>query len=107
MSEPTLIPFFHWREYKDESTAIPLEIVIINAEPYDLTFSTNIDAYVNGKRFIIPLWNFDSVNQSLLNEYIKLLKKNKIKNGTKMIWKSWLGISRNNRPIRRWRLELL
>jgi len=52
----------------------------------------------------IPLQSFESKNKQLLQKWNKAVKDEKIKPGKKFKLKTWLGISKNKHPIRRFEL---
>lgn len=108
-NDTSLTPFFHWGECKssDEKNPDVLRLVISEAEPFETTYSTNIKAEIQDKGLhIIPLHNFESANKALLNEYSKMWRENKIKDGSSITIHTWLGVStRNGKPLRRWKIS--
>ncbi len=107
---PSLTPFFHWGECKssDEKNPDVLHLVVEDAEPFVTTYSTNIKAEIQDKGlYTIPLHNFESANKALLNDYSKMWREGKIKDGSSVIVHTWLGVStRNaNRKLRRWKIS--
>jgi len=104
-----LTPFFHWGECKskDEKNPDVLQLKVADAEPRATTYSTNIDADVNGKGIHkIPLHNFESANKALLNDWTRLWREQKIKDGSSIKVLTWLGVSTKNaeRKLRRWKI---
>ncbi len=110
MSEnKTLTPYFHWGECKstDENNPDVICCKIVDAEPTATTYSTNIDAEIKDKGLHrIPLHNFESANKALLNEFSKLWREGKIKDGSSIVISTWLGVSTKNaeRKLRRWKI---
>lgn len=108
MSETTLPPFLHWGDYKsnDEERPDILSIEAVAADTFETEYGINARAIVNGEEKAIPLHSFESKNKQLLQLWTEAVKKGKIKAGKKFKLKTWLGISKNKRPIRRFELEL-
>ena len=109
-SESSLTPFLHWGDYKSETESNPdvNQMLIMEAEPFATTYSTNIKADVESQGMrIIPLHNFESANKGLLNEFSKLWKQGKIKDGSRIEVKTWLGVSTRNadKKLRRWKIS--
>jgi len=109
-NDTSLTPFLHWGEYKssDEKNPDVLHLVIAAAEPFATTYSTNIKAEIKDKGLhIIPLHNFESANKALLNEFSKMWKSGKIKDGSSVIVHTWLGVSTRNaeKKLRRWKIS--
>src|SRR3989338_9071548 len=98
-NESSLTPFLHWGNYKsnDEKNPDVLHLVVAESEPFATTYSTNIKAKVDDKGlFIIPLHNFESANKALLNDYTNLWREQKIKDGSSIEVRTWLGVSTRN-----------
>ena len=109
-SDSSLTPFLHWGDYKSNDEKNPDVIItkITEVEPFETTYSTNIKAEIDGKGLhIIPLHNFESANKALLNEFSKLWRGQKIKDGSSVKIKTWLGVSTRNagRKLRRWKIS--
>ncbi len=109
-NDTSLTPFFHWGECKssDEKNPDVLHLVVEDAEPFATTYSTNIKAEIQGKGLhIIPLHNFESANKALLNEFSKMWKSGKIKDGSSVKVNTWLGVSTRNpdKKLRRWKIS--
>ena len=109
-NDSSLTPFFHWGDCKsnDEKNPDVLRIVVVEAEPFATAYSTNIKAEIDGKGLhIIPLHNFESANKALLNEFSKLWRGQKIKDGSSVKIKTWLGVSTRNadKKLRRWKIS--
>ncbi len=107
----TLAEFIKWGSYKSKDQDSPdvLELKVSDSEPFETAYSINVEVLqkVDGewKEMILPLKSHESKNASLLNQWQKVLKQNKVKVGKKFQIKTWLGQSRNNRPIRRFSLD--
>jgi hypothetical protein len=106
MAESLYPPFLKWGDYhsKDEKNPDLLKVEVLETETFETEFSTNIRAKVDGVEKIIPLHNFESNNKQLLQKFTDAIKKGKIKVGKKFKIKTWLGVSKNNFPIRRFEL---
>lgn len=110
MSESSLTPFFKWGDCKsqDEKNPDVIQMLIVESEPFETTYSTNIKAEVDDKGLhIIPLHNFESANKGLLNEFSKMWKSGKIKDGSSIKVNTWLGVSTRNadKKLRRWKIS--
>jgi len=99
-------PFVRWSAYtaKDMNHPDVLEIEPIDTELFETQYSTNLRVKVNKEEKVLPIHNFESNNKQLLNLYLKAKKQNKIKEGKKFKLHTWMGISKNNFPIRRFGL---
>ena len=109
MSESSFVPFLLWGKYKskDENNPDVLHLNVIDSEPTDTQYSTNIESVVDDLGIHhIPLHNFASPNKALLVEWTKLWKARKIKDGSSVMLHTWMGVSKRNKekPIRRWRI---
>ncbi len=108
MSESSSIPFFHWGDFKSESSidADRIAIEVTEAKPREGAYSTNITGNIDGTLKHIPLWNYNSKNQKLLRDYTKLYEKGKIKDGQQIEILTWLGNSSKNPEfkLREWRI---
>jgi len=110
LSESSLIPFFKWGDCKSNDADNPdvVTMLIMEAEPFETTYSTNIKADVDGIGMrIVPLHNFDSANKGLLKEFSNLWKAGKIKDGSKIEVRTWVGVSTRNadKKLRRWKIS--
>jgi len=107
----TFPPFLKWGNYKSEDPENPdiLQIKVLETETFETEFSINVLSLIKEKKswveFNIPLKSHESKNASLLNQWTKLTKK--IKKGTRLQLKTWLGTSKNSRKIRRYNLEII
>ena len=109
-NDTSLTPFFHWGECKSHDQESPdvIRLAVVEAEPFATTYSTNIKADIQDKGLhIIPLHNFESANKGLLNEFSKMWKSGKIKDGSSIEIKTWLGVSTRNaeKKLRRWKIS--
>jgi hypothetical protein len=103
MIERFFIPFLKWGECQSKTEKKPdiLEIQVLETEPFETEFNISIRTKVDGNEVNVPLHNFDSANWQLIDEWSKAVKKGKIRKDKKFKIKTWLGISRNGYPIRR------
>ena len=109
-NDTSLTPFFKWGscKSKDEKSPDVLSLLIVDSEPFETAFSTNIKAEISNKGlYIIPLHNFESANKALLNEFSKLYRVQKIKDGSSIEIRTWLGVSTRNadKKLRRWKIS--
>ena len=110
MSETTFPPFLKWGEFKSDDPQNPdvIEIKVLETETFETEYSINVLALRKEKKkwveFNLPLKSHESSNVSLLNQWTKLVKSDKIKKGTILRLKTWKGTSKNGRPIRRFEL---
>lgn len=105
------IPYIHWGDYKSKDPNNPdsLEIEAISLEQFESELSTNVHVKQKINRIwedrILALKSHESNNSSLIKQWNELVKKKKIIVGSKLIISTWLGLSKNNRPIRKFELE--
>ena len=106
MSESLFPPFLKWGNYnsKDENNPDILKVEPLELETSETEYSINVIVKVDGEEKTIPLHNFESKNRRLFQLWIKAKKEGRIKTGKKFKIKTWLGISKNNFPIRRYEL---
>lgn len=106
----TLTPYIKFGEFKsrDENKPDVLELQIVDPETFDTKHSINIrvsqqenDEWIEK---ILPLKNHDSTNDSLLREWEMNARKDITRKKKFFKLKTWLGISKNQRPIRRYDL---
>lgn len=107
-NESTFPPFLHWGDYKskDEKNPDMLGIEVLETETFQTEYGVNVRAKVDGIEKAIPLHNFTSKNKQLLQKWNEAIKKEKIQVGKKLKILTWLGISKNKNPIRRFELVL-
>lgn len=105
------IPYIKWGDYhsKDKDNPDRIIIEVVDPTPFDSEYSINVKVRMteNGstEEKYLPLKSHESVNASLLKMWTENVKEGRIKKGTKLVVKTWLGLSKNNRPIRRYELE--
>lgn len=107
MSE-TYSSFLKWGDYhsKDENNPDVLEIEPQEMETFETEYSINARVKVNGEEKIIPLQSFTSNNKQLHILWSKYSQMGKIKIGKKFKLKTWLGLSKNKFPIRRYEVVI-
>lgn len=107
MSDLSYPPFLKWGNYKSEDSAKPdkLAIEVTEEETFETQYGVNVNTIVDKVEMAVPLHSFNSTNTLLLKLWSDNIKKGKIKKGVKFTLLTWLGISRNDRKIRRWKME--
>jgi len=103
-------PFFKWSTCKSNDSKNPdvLELEAIDTDTFETEYSVN--ARVQHKEenewneVNLPLHSFESKNRQLLELWNKATKEEKIKQGVRFKLLTWLGISMNKFPIRRFEL---
>lgn len=106
------IPYIKWGNYpsKDESSPDKIEFQVVDPTPFDSEYSANVRVMVTENKstqeMILPLKSHESANASLLKMWNGKVKEGRIKKGTEVVLKTWLGVSKNSRAIRRFELEL-
>jgi hypothetical protein len=106
----TQIPFIKWGSCKSDTKDKPdvLELQIADPETFETAYSINVRVYeyVENQKVekILPLKAHESVNSSLLKEWGKNSKKDLIKPNKIFKLFTWLDVSKNGRPIRRFKL---
>lgn len=87
-----------------------MDLQVIKTETFETAYSINAEVKQQENNEwtdkILPLKSLDSKNDSLLQQWNKLVKAGKIKEGTRIRIKTWLGISKNNHAIRRFEIEV-
>ena len=107
MSNTSFPPFLKWGDYKsDESKPRRLEIQVTELVTFETEYGVNVNAIVDAVEMAIPLHNFNSVNTALLKLWNNNIQNGQIKKGVKFNLYTWLGKSRNNRNIRKWKMEV-
>ena len=110
MSESSFPPFLKWGSYtsKDEKNPDVLIFEAQDTDTFETEYSINVKALMesNGEwnDIIIPLQSFESKNKQLYTLWLDAIQSNKISVGKKFSIKTWLGISKNKFPIRRFEL---
>ena len=99
-------PFLKWGEYKSKDEKKPdiIEVEVLELETFETEYSINVSASVDGIEKIIPLHSFESKNKQLIQKWNDAVRNKKAKVGKKFKIKTWLGISKNKNPIRRFEL---
>ena len=106
------IPFIKWGDHssKDDKTPDILELQIVKTETFETEYSVNAEVKQrqndSWQDKILPLKSFNSENDALYQKWNKLVKSNKIKDGSIIRIKTWLGVSKNNHTIRRFEIEV-
>ena len=103
----TFPPFLKWGKYTSEDQNSPdkMEIQITETESFETEYGVNVNAVIDGVEMALPLHNFNSANLSLLKLWTSNVKNGKIKKGVKFTLYTYLGKSKNDRKIRKWRME--
>lgn len=106
MAESLYPPFLKWGDYKskDEKNPDIIEVEILELETFETEYSINVRANVEKTEKIIPLHSFESKNKQLIQKWNDAVRNKKAKVGKKFKIKTWLGISKNKNPIRRFEL---
>lgn len=105
-----LAPFIKWGTYtsKDPNNADHLDCKVLEIETFESEFSTNVRVNLKDKdtwnEAILPLKSHESNNKDLLNQWLKAKKENKIVPQARFMIATYMGISKNNRAIRRFDL---
>ncbi len=99
-------PFLKWGEYTatNPEHADVLEIVPQELETFETEYSINVRATVDGADKILPLQSLESQNKQLFQLWNNGVQAGDIKTGKKFQIKTWLGLSKNKRKIRRFEL---
>ena len=103
----TFPPFLKWGSYKSEDQDNPdkIKVQVIETETFETEYGVNVNVIIDGIEMVLPLQNFNSVNTALLKLWNNNIKNKKIKKSAKFILCTHLGLSKNNRKIRRWVME--
>lgn len=105
-----LAPFLKWSEHvsKDANNPDVLHLEVIDAETFETEYSTNVHVkqMISDKwqERVLPLKSHESNNTQLLHLWNKAKRDGKITQGRKFQIKTYLGLSKNNRSIRRFDL---
>lgn len=106
-------PFIKWGSFKsnDEKKPDILHLKVTDTRTFATEFSTCANVQIrDGTKLtdaILSLKSHESQNAALLNEWNKLVESGKIKQGTELTVKTWLGTSKyNKRPIRRFAIKI-
>lgn len=100
----TFSPFVKWGDYHSKEQINPdiLEIEPQEIETFETEYSINARVKVNGEEKVLPLQSFESNNKQLYLLWMR--NKDKIKQKRKFKLKTWLGLSKNKFPIRRFEM---
>ena len=100
-------PFLKWGKYTSEDQINPdkISIQVIETETFETEYGVNVNVIIDGIEMVLPLQNFNSLNTALLKLWNNNIKNKKIKKSAKFILCTHLGLSKNNRKIRRWVME--
>ncbi|MGY5148423.1 MAG: hypothetical protein ACW9W4_10535 [Candidatus Nitrosopumilus sp. bin_7KS] len=107
-----VIPFLKWGDYtsNDENTPDILDIKVTDLETFETEYSENVQVLLqtpNGLEYrILPLKSHTSMNSALLKLWMQGVQQKKIKIDSRIKLHTWLGLSKNGFPIRRFRLNL-
>jgi len=106
MSNSSFPPFLKWGSYtsKDEKNPDVLKVEPQETDTFETEYSINVNAKIDGVEMALPLQSFGSNNRQLLQKWQEGISKKKILAGKKFELHTWLGISKNNFPIRRFEL---
>lgn len=100
-------PFLKWGKYTARAAESPdqLQITPLELETFETEYSINVRVKVDGEEKILPLQSLESQNKQLYQKWNAAVQSGKIKIGKKFLIKTWLGLSKNARKIRRYELE--
>lgn len=102
--------YLKWGNFNSKDSENPdvVEFKVLEIETFDTEYSTNIKIQQNTDKqwneVILPLKSHSSNNLKLLNLWNDAVKSKKIRSGTKFKLKTWLGVSKNDRTIRRFEI---
>ena len=106
------ISYVRWGECHSKNPDKPdvLECKVVKIETFESDLTTNVHVKQKITDFwedrILPLKSHESENGALLKSWNELVKKKKIVVGVEFQIKTYLGLSKNNRPIRRFELVI-
>lgn len=104
------VPFIKWGNYKSKNSDKPdiLECKVADLETFETEYSTNVRIFLKEKskwkEWNLPLKSHNSNNAQLLNLWTKAVREGKLEVGQKFKIKAYLGLSKNNREIRKYAL---
>ena len=103
----TFPPFLKRGKYTSEDQDKPdkLSIQVTETETFETEYGVNVNATVDAVAMVIQLHSYNSANTALLKLWNNNIKKGNIKKGVKFTLYTHLGLSKNARKIRRWRME--
>ena len=106
MSDSIFPPFLKWGQCKskDKNNPDKIKIRVKELETFETEYSINVEAEIYEDNEwhlgVIPLKSHESKNSSLLNQWTNA----DVAAGDELVIETYLGKSRNNRPIRRFSL---
>ncbi|AJW71056.1 hypothetical protein [Nitrosopumilus adriaticus] len=104
------IPYIKYGSFRSNEKTKPdiVEFKVKELDTFDTDFSTNVVVLQKSDKewneVILPLKSHDSVNESLLRLWRRGITDKLITPGKEFVLKTWLGLSKNQRPIRRFEL---
>jgi len=105
-----LAPFLKWGECTSKNGNMPdiLHLEVIDVDTFETEYSTNVHVKQklrdSWEERVLPLKSHESNNGMLLQLWNKAKRENKIVSGVQFSIHTYVGISKNNRPIRRFEL---
>lgn len=112
MSETLFPPFLKWGKCKskDEKNPDVLNFEALETDTFETEYNICVKALMQSdgewNETNIPLHSFESKNKKLYTLWHDAIQSNKITAGKKFSIKTWLGISKNKFPIRRFVLVI-
>ena len=106
------IPYIRWGDYKSQDQNKPdrLDIEVTSLEQFESELTTNVHVrqkiHDEWQERILPLKSHESTNSSLIKQWNELIKKKKIIVGSKIIIFTCLGISKHDKKIRKFQVEV-
>ena len=103
-------PFLKWGQYKskDEKNPDVLNFEALETDTFETEYNICVKALMQSdgewNEINIPLHSFESKNKKLYTLWHDAVQSNKISAGKKFSIRTWLGISKNKFPIRRFEL---
>jgi len=107
MSETLYPPFLKWGKCKSKEEKNPdvLNFEALETDTFETEYNVCVRALMQSdgewNETNIPLHSFESKNKQLYTLWHDAVQSNKISAGKKFSIKTWLGISKNKFPIRR------
>jgi hypothetical protein len=104
------VHYVRWGDYSSKNPNKPdiLDIEALDLEQFqsDLTTNVHIKQKINDlwEEKVLPLKSHESNNSELIKKWNDAVKKKKIVVGVKLQIHTFLGLSKNNNPIRRFEL---
>ncbi len=110
MSESLFPPLLKWGQYKskDEKNPDVLNFEAQETDTFETEYTINVKALKESdgewNETNIPLHSFESRNKQLYTLWHDAVQSDKVTAGKKFSIKTWLGISKNKFPIKRFEL---